>query len=44
MIGIIGLITSFGLFFVSDKVKKKLDHCSKTKMKVEEKNGQIIYS
>jgi hypothetical protein len=44
MVGLLGLLTSFGMFFVSDKVKKKLDHVSKTKLKVENKDGQVIYS
>jgi MFS family permease len=34
IVGFMGLMTSFGLFFVSEKVKRKLDHCSTTKMKV----------
>jgi len=33
-VGFVGLLASFGLFFVSDKVKHKLDHCSKSTMKV----------
>ncbi|CAM6006142.1 unnamed protein product [Sphagnum balticum] len=33
-VGFLGIFTSFGLFCVSDKVKKKLDKRSKEKMKV----------
>ena len=34
-IGLLGLLTSFGLLFVPDKIKKKLDKSSKDKVKAE---------
>lgn len=45
LVGVLGILTSMGLFFIPDKFKKKLDRGSQEKMKVEAgQNGELIFS
>jgi MFS family permease len=44
LIGVVGIIVSMGLFFVPDKIKKKLDRISKDKLVIQRIEGETIYS
>ena len=45
LIGVLGILVSFGLFFLPDKFKKKLDRVSKEKYKTQTtQDGGLIIS